>query len=111
VLASASDEEFDNRYKFQANRKASFKLTVRQHADGRTIVYGVHCYSSEYKGEHWRDVRGGELLTSENASEISCAIHRVAAELEARMMDGRWSRGYWPQLAHECTADLPAVEL
>lgn len=109
VVASATEEEWDNQYKVQANRTAIFKLTVRQHADGRAIVYGVHSYDSQYQGEHGRDVRGGELL--EKDADIPVAILRVAAELEARMPDGQWSRGYWPRLAHECTADLPAVEI
>ena len=110
VLASANEKEYDNQYEFQANRTANFKLTVRQHEDGRCIVYGVHSYDSHYEGEHGRDVRGGELLDKE--SDIPGAIAKVAAELESLMPDGaQWSTGYWPRLAHECTADLPAVEL
>jgi hypothetical protein len=109
VIASAGEKEWDNQYEFQANRTASFKLTVRQHQDGRAIVYGVHSYNSQYQGEHGRDIRGGELLDKD--ADIPEAIHRVAAELESRMEDGQWSQGYWPRLAHECTADLPAVEI
>ena len=119
VVASAQDKEWDNRYEFQANRTATWKLTVRQHADGRTIVYGVYSYSSQYQGESCRDLRGGEMLTVADATAdcvgdtapIIAAIFRVAAELEARMPEGQWTTGIFPRLAHECTADLPAVEI
>jgi hypothetical protein len=109
VIASAEEREYDGQYDFQANRTASWKLIVRQHADGRVIVYGIYSYTSKYQGENSRDIRGGELL--EKDTDIPEAIRRVAAQLEARMPDGQWSQGYWPRLAHECTADLPAVEI
>lgn len=110
VVASASEKEYDNEYEFQANQTAIFKLTVRQHADGRALVYGVYTYETNYPGSHNRYVRGGELLDKD--ADLPEAIHRVAAELELRMPDGeQWSKGYWPRLAHECTADLPAVEI
>lgn len=120
VIASADEKEWDNHYESQANRTAKWKLTVRQHADGRTIVYGVHSFSSQFQSEHGRDVRGGELIQVKDADAdcvgdadlIIAAIQRVATDLELRMPDGdKWSRGVFPRLAHECTADLPAVEL
>jgi hypothetical protein len=119
VVASTEEKEFDNQYDFQANRKATWKLIVRQHADGRTIVYAIHSYTSQYQGENGRDLRGGELLTVSDATAdcvgdttpIIEAIFRVAAEIEARMPEGQWSTGVFPRLAHECTADLPAVEI
>lgn len=114
VIASAEDSEHDNQYEFQANRKATWKLIVRQHADGRTIVYAMHSYLSQYQNESGRSVRGGELLTVPDGDTASIieAICRVAAEIEVRMPEGeQWSTGVFPRLAHECTADLPAVEI
>jgi hypothetical protein len=110
ALAGAADKEHDGQVECQANRAATWKLTVRQHADGRAIIYGVHTYDSHWQGEHGRDVRGGELL--DKGGDIAAAIRRVADELEARLPDqGAYGQGVFPRLAHECTADLPAVEL
>jgi hypothetical protein len=120
VIASAEEKEFDNQHEFQANRRASWKLIVRQHADGRTIVYAIHSYSTHYQGESGRDVRSGEIITVPGATAdcvgdtapIVDAISRVAMEIELRMPKGeQWSDGVFPRLAHECIADLPAVEL
>jgi hypothetical protein len=119
VIASADEKEFDNQYEFQANRTATWKLIVRQHDDGRTIVYAIHSYSTQFQGESGRDLRGGELLTVKDAmaecvgdaAPIIDAIFRVAAEIESRMPEGQWSTRIFPRLAHECTADLPAVEI
>ena len=120
VIASAEDKEYDNQYEFQANRCASWKLIVRQHNDGRTIVYGIYSYSSQYQGEGDSDIRGGELITVldadaesvGDAEPIIAAIKRVGEDMEGRVPDGgSWSKGYFPRLIHECIADLPAVEL
>lgn len=120
VIAQAADKEFDNQHEFQANRKASWKLIVRQHRDGRTIVYGIYDYDSHYQDESGSNIRGGELLTVTGANEdrigdaeqIIAAIQRVGAELEDRIPDGpSWGKGYFPRLIHECIADLPAVEI
>jgi hypothetical protein len=120
IVAQASDTEHDNQHEFQANRKASWKLIVRQHSDGRTIVYGIYDYDTHFQNESGANIRGGEMLTVEGASgdcvgdaePIIAAIQRVGSGLEDRMPDGpRWSKGYFPRLVHECIADLPAVEL
>jgi hypothetical protein len=121
VIASAEDKEYDNQYEFRANRRASWKLIVRQHNDGRTIVYGIYSYSSQYQGEGGSDIRGGELITVldadaesvGDAEPIIAAIKRVGEDMEGRVPEdgGSWSKGYFPRLIHECIADLPAVEL
>lgn len=90
VIASARD--WDNTYESQANR--TWRITVRQHEDGRTVVYGV--YTTQWQGESGR--RGGELL--ETGADIVAAIQRVAEYL-----------GFDQRLTDECIADLPAEEL
>jgi len=98
----ASSKSFQGEHEFQANWKK--KLTVRQHADGRTIIYGV--YESSYRDS--RDRRAGEMVQSDgttadlvgDTAPIIEAIIRVAGYLE-----------FDRQLADECIADLPAVEI
>jgi len=90
IIAQASDH--DDAHEFQANR--TWHLYVRQHEDGRAIVYGV--YRTKFENEH--DRRGGHLLdVNEN---IAAHISDVAKEL-----------GFDDRMAQECIADLPAEEL
>jgi hypothetical protein len=89
VIAEA--KAWDNTYEFQGQK---WRLVVRQHADGRAIVYGVH--TSNYQNA--KDARGGELL--EPGDDIPVAVHRVAESLD-----------FEARLAEECIADLPAEEI
>jgi len=70
------------------------ELIVREHEDGRAIVYGV--FRSPLPGE--RDRRGGELVPPDG--DIPEAIYRVAEHL-----------GLFPWLPKQAIADLPAEEL
>lgn len=88
----ASSRDWDGEHEFQAFRK--WRLTVRQHADGRCIVYGVH----DTAWPNDADRRGGEIVADLDAAPA--AIVRVAESMN------------FPQAVTErCVADLPAVEL
>jgi hypothetical protein len=73
-----------------------YRLTVRQHADGRAIVYGVFDAATAWTGSE--DVSGGELLPPR--ADIAAAIRRVGAYCQLP-----------DSIIRECTADLPAVEI
>lgn len=73
-------------------RKAD--LRVRQHADGRAVVYGTSI--SKWQGE--RDESAGELVPA--GGDIDGAVRRVAGHLPSS-----------EQLAHATLADMPAEEL
>jgi len=88
----ASNHEYDGEHECQANRHE--RINVRQHADGRTLVYGV--YSTAWANES--DRRRGELL--DFGEDIPTAIHRVAESME-----------FEPAFAECVIADLPAEEL
>lgn len=89
TIASATD--YEGQHECQADRH--WRLTVRQHADGRAIVYGV--YATRWQGEH--DRHAGELL--EAGADIIAAIKRIGEEVGTE------------RSVRECIADLPAVEL
>lgn len=95
VIATA--KWWDNTYECQANRTASIR--VRQHADGRRIVYGVA--DSQWQGE--RGAKAGILIRIEDDlldnGETVRAIRFVADLI-----------GY-PELATKCVANLPAEVL
>lgn len=73
-----------------------WQLLVRTHADGRAIVYGLLSTNDP----QWHEVHGGELLEPPiDRSAIPNALLRVAHTIGL------------PELAQECCAQLPAVEL
>ena len=90
IVARAKD--WDNEHEFQANR--TWRLTVRQHEDGRCIVYGVH--TTQFQNES--DRRGGVIVDS--LDEAANAISEVGEHL-----------GFSQELIEACVADLPAVRL
>jgi hypothetical protein len=77
-----------------------YLLRVRQHADGRTLVYGVldaaiSAWHAPAGGEY---IRGGELLDS--GADVSAAIRRVGEY--CHLPDS---------VIRDCVASLPAVEI
>jgi hypothetical protein len=121
VIAEATDSAHDNQYESQANRKSKMSLRVRQHIDRRTIVYGAYSYDTDWQNGRNLEIRGGEMidcsavragqmLDAAAIADIPAAIRRVAEQLA-----GRIGKEYFGldilELAHECTANLPAVEV
>lgn len=94
----ARSEWFEGGYRAQANRKQW--LYVRQHADGRILVYGG--MDSVMPSED--DIRAGELLWP--AQPLVAAIRRVAAAIahQDHSLD-------LPNLAPNAIRDLPAVDI
>lgn len=76
----------------QANR--TWDVRVRQHQDGRMVVYGT--YATNWQGE--RDMRAGVLLDAD--ADVVAAIREVVEQIGGS--DG---------LAQDCIADLPAEEI
>ena len=112
VIASGEDNWYNGEHESQANRTKSWKLIVRQHADGRTLVYGIYAFNSQWVSESSEHVRGGEMFTVPTVDEVGDtapiieAIFRVAADMQERSGAEEFAR-----LAHECVASLPAIEL
>jgi hypothetical protein len=76
----------------QADR--SWVVRVRQHADGRALIYGV--YETRWQGESGS--RGGKMLDA--GDDIIAGIRSVAESIGAS-----------EDVAQECIADLPAEEI
>ena len=88
----AQTKDWDNQYESQANRTST--LRVRQHSDGRAIIYGIH--ETAWQGESNR--RGGEMVSS--GSDIPHIIRRVGERL-----------GFSVEIIDHCIATLPAEEV
>jgi len=106
IIAEANDSWHDGQVECQANRKESLSVKVRQHADGRTIVYARYGYDSSWSGEPSRSVRVGILTSKDN---IADAISRIGIMLDGR--DIATHQVSIPDCIAECIADLPAERI
>jgi hypothetical protein len=95
VIARSSGRS-TRRYETPDHECDCYTVRVRQHADGRTIVYAVLEAATAWTGSE--DARGGELLPA--ASDIAAAIDRVGRDI-----------GIPEHMIRECVADLPAEVL
>jgi hypothetical protein len=94
VIASA--RRHDGKVESQANHV--WHLTVRQHEDGRTIVYGSEDRGNGGVYQGYEAAYAGELLDA--GADVASAIIRVGT-------DARCSKA----MQDECIADLPAEDL
>ena len=102
VVARAN--AWDNQYEFQANHV--WEIAVREHADGRRIVYCE--YDSGPGGTHigFRPIRGGYMIDSR--AVLDSSAHEAATIRAIRRCAGLIDR---EELGSECIADLPAETL
>lgn len=108
IIASAGDKEFDNQYEFQANQISKWGVFVRQHDDGRAIVYATYSYTSNWQGSRSYAAKAGVLLDA--GSDIVDAIEEVCRDVAGQECHGDDCER-WDTLCRECVADLPAEEL
>ena len=101
VIAEAKDDSYGSgdyaRYQ-QAKLQGEldeYAIRVREHADGRAIVYAVFDAATPWTRNE--DRRGGELL--DNGADLPAAIRRVGKD--SNIPDS---------VIRDCIADLPAEE-
>jgi len=98
VLASARDDSWTNYTRpAPAHEVDVYHLVVRQHADGRALVYAVVDASPAWTGTE--SYRGGEFLAA--GADVPAAIRRV----------GEAAHSIPESVIRECIADLPAEVL
>ena len=113
IIASA--RRHDGQVECQANHV--WHLTVRQHADGRTIVYGSEDRGNGGMHQGYEAAYAGELLESSSAYEDRCPgdhprawRKRTQDIVEAICRVGKDARCS-EAMIRECLADLPAEDL
>jgi hypothetical protein len=111
LIASAADKQHDGQIEAQANRTSKWFVGVRQHADGRAIVYAKYTYDTAWQGERNRTAARGVLLSAgTTVQEICEAITSVCSDIAAaKHNSGDEER--WRELAPQCVADLPPERL
>ena len=107
IIAEAVDEQYDNEFRFQANRTSDWWIRVRQHEDGRTLVYAGYDYGTNWQGERGLRARQGQLMSSATSEDLVEAIRRVCHDIsQCEHAAGDDER--WDTLRNECIASLPA---
>ena len=110
LISTSGYRDFDGPHEHQANRVSKWSIKVRQHKDGRAIVYAVYTYSTVLKDERTYNVRGGELLAT--SSDLTGAIRRVADWMKSQEHSpADAGRSRWGLLMEKCINRLPAQVL
>lgn len=104
-VASGNYHHHDGEIESQAIRVTDLTIRVRQHKDGRALVYGLYSYSSAYQNEPNAAHRAGVLL--EVGGDIIAAIKEVGETLVEHGVDEAMVR----DVVAETIADLPAREI
>lgn len=108
IIARASDDDYDGQdpaLHQQASDQGQldeYSLRVRQHADGRAIVYGT--YTEGWHSDHDGLTHAGRLLPADEAGGSNFAIADAIRDVGAVL-------GVPDQLVADCIADLPAEKL
>jgi hypothetical protein len=105
LIARASDDDYDGNDPAKHQQASDqgqldeYSLRVRQHADGRAIVYGT--YSEGYGSSHDGLTHAGYIVQPGSVPlTIEAAIQQTGTDL-----------GVPAQLVADCIADLPAEQL
>lgn len=104
VIAHGNSESFDNQFRFQSNETTDIDIRVRQHADGRALVYGVYDHDTRFPGRQCALWRCGVLL--EPGADLAAAVQSVGDELLGLSGDAECTA-----VTRACIADLPPVTI
>jgi hypothetical protein len=115
IIAESNWSEHDGKVEVQANRRARATIKVRQHEDGRALVYGVYGYRSLWPDESDVEVRAGYLLNSDATTwDFTAVIQKIRETRSDLQMYESLPAGWqpdWQMLEDECIANLPAVNI
>ena len=104
VVAYAAYENFQGEVRDQAVRTWDASIRVRQHEDGRVLIYAMDRHWSAFPHEAGYEFRGGYLLAA--SGDVCETVIRLAEEIVAA-----GGGEYMRTLGRECIADLPAEEI
>ena len=105
VMAQGQDKQFEGQFESQSNRTTKIAIRVRQHADGRAVVYGVYEYDTRWQGERCDVQKAGVLVAA--GADIVAAIRSVSHTLQQQTGVDRLIQ----DVERECIADLPPEDI
>lgn len=93
---TGGDDEARHRQASMCNELTEYAVRVRQHADGRVLVYATN----EHPTSHAECYRGGVLLKKPTDADVIAAILRIGAACHIP-----------DSVVRRCIAGMPAEEL
>ena len=117
IATGSADDDDSSQPGNPPNREWTRTIRVRQHTDGRAIVYGVYDYETAFQGANGAAAKRGTLLwPTATPDQIITAIRAVGSDLAdaeeaAAIEPARKDAIRWREAVQACIADLPAVEL
>lgn len=116
IIAEATDRNWEGEFEFQSFRTSKASIRVRQHSDGRAIIYGSYSFDTHFQDGKCIELRGGELLDCDAAADrlrVVRAIEDVAEQLAERLAHAGGDRFGMDmtELGQQCVADLPAEDI
>lgn len=106
LVANARDCQRDTEQYCDANSVSRWFIGVRQHRDGRTLVYATYKFTCNFGDDV--NIRRGVLLNA--GSDPIKAVETVCAQMRSAAHYGN-DASRWDELEHECIADFPAVAI
>jgi len=110
TLAQGVWTDHDGTIREQANRTWTLSLRVRQHADGRAIVYATYEYDTQFQGEPDYACRVGRLVDA--GADLPTIITEVGRLMDDRLEDladrPAEGRQHVRDVVADAIADLPA---
>ncbi len=80
--------DHENEHRFQANRIWKMDICVREHADGRRIIYAVYDYETGLWGERNVHAKAGVMIDpGVTSDDLVQAIRAVGATISAAVRD------------------------
>jgi hypothetical protein len=116
-IAEGQWDDHDGQIRAQANREWHLWICVRQHADGRALVYGGYEYSSNFERERGFTAHAGVMLPGLLATpdRICTTIVDVGKTLADRLGDAKGNAAEgWAHVnavVSGCIADMPPENL
>lgn len=92
------------------NRKTEVDIKVRQHVDGRSIVYGTYDYDTRWQHEDCARYRAGVIVGSDDAATCDGLVNAVLETAENLISRGGDDTAVGAA-ANDCIRDLPAETL
>lgn len=112
IIASAADRWFDSEYRSQSFRTTDWRITVRQHQDGRAIVYARYDHYTQYRHERNHRQYAGVLMPAGCTPQQIChTIGDVCEMISAMEHRSEEDARQWRTLCSECIEDMQAEEL
>lgn len=105
MLAAGNFSAHDGQVECQAKQTWNCCIRVREHSDGRCLVYGTYLATCDWQGARSQGAKAGYLCA---LADVVAHINLVASDMVGIL--GEYSE-HIMETARECIANMPAEEI